>query len=402
MCTLGGGRQLSPLHMGGRSMASVEKKSYGFRIVFRFGGQKFHRSLQTEDEAEAESALGRLEDNIRLVRRGRLVIPDGADVPTFLLSDGKLNELPKAAKTLTLAELFDQYFASLPRGALEQNSLYTAQIHRKHFERILGRRFGIRDLKKRDLQRYIAKRSEEKTRKGTVGPATIRKELSTLRTVWTFTELGSFPSKGLKFPKAQEKPPFQTWKEIERQIAGGASEELWESLFLTVGEVDEVLDHVHETAPWPFIYPMLAMAAHTGARRSELLRSMRSDFSSEKVIIREKKRIREKYTTRAVPLTSQLRSIMDDWFSIHDAESTFGTLTIDQSNHYFTSAFTGRWSNIRGWHTFRHSFASNCAAAAVDQRMINAWMGHQTEEMMRRYQHLFPDDQHTAIQSVFN
>ena len=47
------------------------------------------------------------------------------------------------------------------------------------------------------------------------------------------------------------------------------------------------------------------------------------------------------------------------------------------------------------------SFASNCAAQRVDQRTINAWMGHQTEEMVRRYRHLIPDQQHHAIRAVF-
>ena len=36
------------------------------------------------------------------------------------------------------------------------------------------------------------------------------------------------------------------------------------------------------------------------------------------------------------------------------------------------------------------SFASNLAVQGVDQRFIDKWMGHQTEEMRRRYQHLFP------------
>jgi hypothetical protein len=37
----------------------------------------------------------------------------------------------------------------------------------------------------------------------------------------------------------------------------------------------------------------------------------------------------------------------------------------------------------------------------VDQRLINAWVGHQTEEMVRRYRHLIPDQQQAAIRSVF-
>jgi integrase len=49
----------------------------------------------------------------------------------------------------------------------------------------------------------------------------------------------------------------------------------------------------------------------------------------------------------------------------------------------------------------RHSFASNCAAAAIDQRFIDAWMGHQTQAMVKRYQHLRPDAQRDALELVF-
>ncbi len=40
-------------------MASLELRSGRYRIVFRFGGQKFHHSLGTTDRTEAEaSAIG--------------------------------------------------------------------------------------------------------------------------------------------------------------------------------------------------------------------------------------------------------------------------------------------------------------------------------------------------------
>src|SRR5205085_1514035 len=42
----------------------------------------------------------------------------------------------------------------------------------------------------------------------------------------------------------------------------------------------------------------------------------------------------------------------------------------------------GKWNYFKiGFHTYRHSFASNLAAAGVDQRIIDLWMGHQTEAM---------------------
>jgi integrase len=55
------------------------------------------------------------------------------------------------------------------------------------------------------------------------------------------------------------------------------------------------------------------------------------------------------------------------------------------------------WQGVQGYHVLRHSFASNCALKRVDQRIIDTWMGHQTEAMRRRYRHLFPEQE----QSVF-
>ncbi len=73
-------------------MASLELRSDRFRIVFRIGGRKLHASLKTTDRKEAEGCLARLEENLRLVERGRLIPPPDADIPTFLLSDGKIAE----------------------------------------------------------------------------------------------------------------------------------------------------------------------------------------------------------------------------------------------------------------------------------------------------------------------
>lgn len=52
-----------------------------------------------------------------------------------------------------------------------------------------------------------------------------------------------------------------------------------------------------------------------------------------------------------------------------------------------------------GFHTYRHSFASNLAAAGVDQRLIDEFMGHTTEAMRKRYRHLFPTNKRSAIES---
>ena len=230
----------------------------------------------------------------------------------------------------------------------------------------------------------------------------------------------------MKYPKEEEKPSFQTWEEIERKIArGGLSEaeqaELWECVFLTLPEIDELLAFVKQSGRWPFVYPMFVFAAHTGARRSEMVRSEIDDFDFEggTVLIREKKRVRGKLSTRRVPLSPLLVEAMRHWFDNHPGgRYTFclncrlprgkktreiGTpITRDEAHDHFKRTLAGsKWEKLRGWHVFRHSFCSNCAAKGIDQRVINAWVGHQTEEMVRRYRHLIPNQQQEAIRLVF-
>src|SRR6202007_3353181 len=67
----------------------------------------------------------------------------------------------------------------------------------------------------------------------------------------------------------------------------------------------------------PWVYPILCFAAHTGARRSEIVRALPSDvdLANAVVTIREKKRDKRKLTTRRVPLTPFLKEVLADWMS---------------------------------------------------------------------------------------
>src|SRR5437773_2142166 len=102
------------------NMASLELRSDRFRIVFRVGGKKLNASLKTTDHREAEGCLARLEENLRLMERGRLVPPPDADIPTFLLSDGKVAEkLRLPEQPLTLEEVTRRYVEVHSNGAME-------------------------------------------------------------------------------------------------------------------------------------------------------------------------------------------------------------------------------------------------------------------------------------------
>jgi integrase len=166
-------------------------------------------------------------------------------------------------------------------------------------------------------------------------------------------------------------------------------------------------------------YPMVVFAAHTGARRSEMLRSKIRDvdFESGKITIREKKRDHSRSTTRRVPMSPVLRQVLKAWLHEHpggpslfcdqlslDGPSVPPAITHDAVHDHFKRTLAGsKWSRMRGWHCLRHSFASNCAAKGIDQRVINAWMGHagHRSEIERRYHHLIPNQEQLAITTVF-
>jgi integrase len=171
----------------------------------------------------------------------------------------------------------------------------------------------------------------------------------------------------------------------------------------------------------PWVYPMFCFAAHTGARRSEMLRALVSDvdFAGGTVVIHEKKKAHDRRTTRRVPLTLFLASVLQEWLSINPSgqylfsqnakvprsrtkRSAATPITPDEAHDHFKRTLTeSKWDVIRGWHIFRHSFISLCASRAVDQRLIDEWVGHQTEEQRKRYRHLLPSMQQEAIRSVF-
>ena len=155
----------------------------------------------------------------------------------------------------------------------------------------------------------------------------------------------------------------------------------------------------------------LNFAAHTGARLSEILRARIDDFDLDvsRLRIREKKKSKRKGVTyRYVPMSSLLRAVMTKWFSNHPggqfaiATEEGEALTPEMARHHFHQTLAGsKWTRLKGFHLFRHSFTSNLADAGVDQRNIDEWMGHQTGEMRRRYRHLFPEQQQAALESVF-
>jgi integrase len=415
------------------SVATLEKRGDSYRVIFYYQNVRFTRSLKTEDRKKAEEQKLRLEGNLALLEQGRLEYDPGKDdLATLLLTDGRLNARPEAAKRLTLGEFFQRYKHNRPPGK-EGNTAYTEDIHIAHLLRLIGGRTALVDVPGL-LQGYVNKRSKEDSRLGgKVSHTTIKKELGTLTSLWNRWGAnhglvrGVLSLKNLEYPKKDEKPPFQTWDQIERQIAAGhlsegEQAELWDALYLSVPQVEELLEYVRTHASvirghkrlFPFVYAMFCFAAYTGARRSEMLRSMLRDldFDAGEIELREKKKDRsKKYTTRRVAMAPQLRAALLEWLKIHPGgPHTFckkgkggvEPLTEQMATHHLRWALEGgKWQVVRGWHVFRHSLISNLASRGVSERVIMAVAGHLNRETTRRYTHLVPSTVHDAIRLLF-
>ena len=422
-------------------MAFLENRNGKYRIKFRFEGKQYSRSLKTSSDQKAQLAKGQIERNLELVSLGLMEVPDDCDIFNFFLT-GKAQENPdfetrakanrkNGSSGLSIERLFKIYFDAFLKESIEENSYGMLQTHRNNLERILGKRTKVGTFGTGDIQKYVDKRAKEPGRRGKVKPVTIRKEVTTLSTIFNWAVSNGYveaapDKKGIRYPKGKEKLPFQTWDEITRKVSrGGLSVEqiadLWECLFLNTSEISDLLGYVKDNARHEFIYPAFVFAAHTGARRSEVARSQVSDvdFDSEMITIRELKRVRGMQSTRRVPMSPFLKNVLNDWMDHHPGGQLTFCLpeTICRSvkqrktsvpitpnelhDHFRRTLANGKWEVVHGWHTLRHSFCSNCAATGVEQRIINDWVGHQTAAMVRRYRHLFPNKQQQAIQNVF-
>ena len=303
-------------------------------------------------------------------------------------------------------------------------SYYDSQkIHLGHFTKFLGPRVErpCSLVNQRLLEQYLLERLAVRN------PATVKREKTTLthfyRWVATRSDVPAFPSPVVGLPvfkSSIDRPPFRTIQEIEAIIQrGGLTDDershLWECLYLSPAEIAELLALVQRRSRDPLSFLLHAIPAYTGMRRGEVLRLRWADLDFEHNYLTAWSRKQSKQKTltkRQIDLHPELKSILADW----QLKRPGGQLVISRphdkllmppalANRLFwypmgkTSWVLNRkrnWFKI-GFHTCRHSFASNLAAAGIDQRIIDEFMGHQTDEMRRRYRHLFPAAKRSAI-----
>jgi integrase len=425
-------------------------------VLFRYRREQHTFWLGEVGESEAQAVAAKVDYWLMRLKQNLVSLPGGCDIVTFVQHDGRPPEHAAATaaerEELTLGALREAYFAS-QRRKLEETTLNAITLHFNHLTRILGPDRLLAPLTRAELQAYVEKRAREwidpevyrrkrrekqaraaarrkyvrkkplpQTAEAPERPkrhpsaATIKKEIVTLRTAWNWARrhLGhreEFPGGGLDYAKTEESLPYMTWEEAERRIAAGDDpEKVWESVYLRPAEVADLLEWVKARPVSPWVYPMFVFAAHTGARRSEIVRALPSDVDLAEGVatIREKKKDKRKLTTRRVPLTPLIKEVLAGWMSERGKGNTLfckadgKAITPREAHNYFQRGLRlSRWGVLKGWHVLRHSFISALASRGVDQRIIDDLVGHSTEEQRRRYRHLFPDVKQQAVLGVF-
>ena len=415
-----------------------DKRTQNWYICFRWGDSQHNKSCRTQRQQDALTILNRVKDTLQLLKTGRLELPHDVDPSEWIFAGGKVSSSNGASKNgnvslLGFGRVCDDYYADQTKKA--PSTLMAERVHIKSMKKHFGTRRRIATITLQDLKKYMKTRLAMKFRGKYVTGATVKKEFTTFRQLWIWSQknrgvqlscplLGPDRKWEVHIPKPAQKLKFQTWQQIERRIKrGGLSDdeitEQWRSLFLDETLIAELLGHVQEHADHPFQHPMFVFAAYTGARRSEICRSRIDDFDFEQdqVLIRERKRRKDlSGTTRFVPMHPKLRKVMQEWFEVHPggqytivsplrlrgqiAKTVPEEMRCDSASYYFRSAIDkSTWSVLKGFHTLRHSFGSNLARTGkVPSEVIATWMGHTTDEMRELYHHLFPQDGPKQIQ----
>ena len=396
-------------------MAHLGEKDGIYLARFRYGGREYKKSLKTRDEREAKNALRVVETTIHRLTTGTLTVPDGVNVGTFILSGGTEAAAKKASKTISFREAVDR-FEVRQRPRVAKLYLKSQLEHLRQLDAHLGVRAGrpMDRITQADLRAFLDARMADRHAN------TVERTRQTFRQFFAWCEEEKHLKENLmagvkrvgQIPTLER---FRNKSEIDALIArGGLTEkqekDAWKCLFLLPAEIGDLLELVKEKADGPRAVLAHAIPAYTGMRRGEIVRLTweNVDLARDQITAHSRKQSRkQKETPRTIDLHPDLKPLLVE------AEATGGRYVVpgddggeidpDKLNRHFrqpmrnTDWHLGKERFKVGFHTYRHSFASNLAMAGVDQRVINELMGHTTEEMAKRYRHLIPAQTKAAV-----
>lgn len=149
----------------------------------------------------------------------------------------------------------------------------------------------------------------------------------------------------------------------------------------------------------PYIQDVIRFALNTGLRTGEIFTLRWSHVDFEKSILNVFALKTQK--TRAVPINSEARKVLEAWALGRKNEFVFYNL---ETGKPFVDLKTGfaqacRKAGITDvtWHTLRHTFASRLLNRGVDIVTVQQLLGHSAVTVTMRYTHTNLDSKHAAV-----
>jgi integrase len=387
-------------------MTSLRVRGDTYHAIFRVEGRQYERSLKTNDRRDAEFVVHGIERMLHRLRTGQEKIPPGFDPGDYVIGGGRLPSAGARPRVPTVGKAKDLYLAA-QQNRISDSHLGLQRTHLTQFCQFLGAIDPLRcdRVSSKKVDAFLQQRLRERD------PVTVRHVRNTLLRFFQWAVSQGYVEKSpvatLEPIRAgRDMPPFRTIAEIEAIIERGGldddgTRELWKCLYLSPREIAELLQTVRQNACYDASFMLHCIPAYTGMRRGEVLRLRWTDvdFGQGYITARSRKQSRTKReTARRIDLHQGLRRELEKWREqrpkaqdvMCDAE-TLEPLGKDKANRCFWQPMRGtewclesnkNWFKV-GFHTYRHSFASNLAAAGVDQRIIDEFMGHTMKEFAR-------------------
>jgi len=224
------------------------------------------------------------------------------------------------------------------------------------------------------IERYKAKRLE------TVSPASVNRELATLKNMFTMAIKWSYvktnPAKEVKLLK--EPPGRLSYLKPEEFKA-----------LLTVCN-----DHIR---------PIIVTALNTGMRKGELqkLKWTDIDFKNRKITVVESKN----NESRVVPINKTLHKELFPLSKRSKGEYVFsdknGLPYGDIKKSFLTALKKAKIEDFH-FHDLRHTFGSYLVMQGVNLKTVQQIMGHKDIRMTMRYAHLSPEYVQKAVETLDN
>ena len=312
-------------------------------------GQQRWESCKTTNKSEAEK---------RLIERRKEAL-EGI-VPT-----------PRA-KPIGLKAFLDEY----AQHVAHQRGVHTKHLHIQHLTRILGNP-PIHTLTVKVLERYRDIRRSEG-----VGPATINRELATIK--HALTKAASW--KLIKKEQREELKGVQKDKEPPGRLRYLTNQE----------EEDRLLEGCRGR-----FKALVIIALHTGMRRGELLRLTWEDVDLEQGFIHIPQT--KSGERRTLPMNETVWRVLTTLRVRHDIPWVFHD---DEGRQYGYIRNIFLWACKRAkirdfrFHDLRHTFASRLVMNGSPLATVSQLLGHKSILMTMRYAHLSPQHRMEAVRSL--